>query len=58
MSQLRSGEPLFPGRKPKFGHHRWVISAISARDRAHINVEVCSSIRVIKYLYKYIYKGT
>ena len=32
MSQLRSGEPLFPGRKPKFGHHRWVISAISARD--------------------------
>lgn len=23
----------------------------------HINVKVCSSIKVIKYLYKYIYKG-
>jgi hypothetical protein len=25
--------------------------------QCHINVEVCSSITVVKYLYKYVYKG-
>jgi hypothetical protein len=24
---------------------------------SHINVEVCSSIKAVKYLYKYVYKG-
>jgi len=23
----------------------------------HINVEVCTSVAVVKYLYKYVYKG-
>jgi hypothetical protein len=26
--------------------------------KAHINVEICGTIRVIKYIYKYIYKGS
>jgi hypothetical protein len=26
-------------------------------DNCHINVKICSSINVVKYLYKYIYKG-
>jgi hypothetical protein len=25
--------------------------------RVHINVEICSFISVVKYLYKYVYKG-
>jgi len=25
--------------------------------QCHINVEVCSSITAVKYLYKYVYKG-
>lgn len=24
---------------------------------AHINVEICSSVRSVKYIYKYVYKG-
>ena len=24
---------------------------------AHINVEVCTSVKCVKYIYKYIYKG-
>jgi hypothetical protein len=27
------------------------------RYQCHINVEVCSSITAVKYLYKYVYKG-
>ncbi len=38
----------------------WIISYnlhLATKYHAHINVEICSSISAIKYLYKYVYKG-
>ncbi len=40
--------------------NRWVVlynPYLTMRYRCHVNVEVCSSITVVKYLYKYVYKG-
>ncbi|XP_062203849.1 uncharacterized protein LOC133906087 [Phragmites australis] len=40
--------------------NRWVVPynpKLLRRYDCHINAEVCSSIKVVKYLYKYIYKG-
>uniref|UniRef100_A0A8I6XFF5 Uncharacterized protein n=1 Tax=Hordeum vulgare subsp. vulgare TaxID=112509 RepID=A0A8I6XFF5_HORVV len=40
--------------------NRWVVPYIPYLLRMfnyHINVEICSSIKVVKYLFKYIYKG-
>jgi hypothetical protein len=40
--------------------NRWVIpfnSSLLMLYNCHINVEICSSIKAVKYLYKYIYKG-
>ncbi|GBM91220.1 hypothetical protein AVEN_211511-1 [Araneus ventricosus] len=35
----------------------WVVPWLSKKFNAHINVEVCASIKSVKYLYKYVYKG-
>jgi hypothetical protein len=32
-------------------------AALSRKYGCHINVEVCTSIRAVKYLFKYVYKG-
>jgi hypothetical protein len=40
--------------------NRWVIPYcpfLSKHFNAHINIELCSSISVFKYLFKYVYKG-
>jgi hypothetical protein len=40
--------------------NRWVIPfnpSLLMLYNCHINVEICSSIKAVKYLYKYIYKG-
>ncbi|GLT72836.1 hypothetical protein SLA2020_447350 [Shorea laevis] len=45
------------------GHNldnRWVVPYnpyLLAKFDSHINVEICSTIKAMKYLYKYIYKG-
>jgi hypothetical protein len=40
--------------------NRWVVPHnlyLAAKYDAHINVEVCTSITAVKYLFKYVYKG-
>jgi len=47
--------------RKKWLDNRWVVPynlMLLMRYNCHINVEVCSSIKCCKYLYKYVYKGT
>lgn len=40
--------------------NRWIVPYnpyLCAKYSAHINVEICSTITAVKYLYKYVYKG-
>ena len=41
--------------------NRWVVPYnpyLSRRYNAHINIEVCSTVQAVKYIHKYIYKGS
>lgn len=63
----RDGYPAYrrrPGRAITRGvltfGNEWVVPYcpyLTLRYAAHINVEVCSTLEVVKYLFKYIYKG-
>ncbi len=57
----------FTVRKPGFPDqqvvrdNRWVVlynPYLLQKYRSHINVEVCASVQAIKYIHKYVYKGT
>ncbi len=40
--------------------NRWIVPYnlhLATKYHGHINMEICSSISVVKYLYKYVYKG-
>jgi outer membrane lipoprotein-sorting protein len=40
--------------------NRWIVSYnlhLATKYHAHINVEICSSISAVKYMYKFVYKG-
>jgi hypothetical protein len=40
--------------------NQWIVSYklhLATKYHAHINVEICSSISTVRYLYKYVYKG-
>ena len=37
--------------------NKWVDPYLLLKYNSHINVEICSTISAIKYLYKYVYKG-
>lgn len=42
------------------GYNRWVVPynpSLLMTYNCHINVGICSSVKAVKYLYKYIYKG-
>ncbi|KAF1854814.1 hypothetical protein Lal_00026526 [Lupinus albus] len=55
----RNDEPVSLNRRFTIDN-RWVVPYnpwLLLKYDCHINVEVCSSIKSIKYLYKYVYKG-
>nr|KYP50064.1 hypothetical protein KK1_028219 [Cajanus cajan] len=69
--ETRQGHDSYPQYRRRFNHpvsvnrnvtidNRWVVPYnpwLLLKYNYHINVEVCSSIKSIKYLYKYVYKG-
>jgi hypothetical protein len=51
--------PLFGGRTFTFDN-RWIVPYnpyLSLRYKAHINVKICTIVKIIQYVHKYVYKG-
>ncbi|GBO17623.1 hypothetical protein AVEN_136571-1 [Araneus ventricosus] len=58
IDKLRATEPVQVGKYSI--DNRWVVPYnpwLLKKFNAHINVEVCASVKSVKYLYKYVYKG-
>ncbi|TKR58437.1 hypothetical protein L596_029881 [Steinernema carpocapsae] len=56
----RESAPHFVGRNGVRMDSKWVVPYnpyLLTKYNAHINVEVCTSIKCVKYLFKYVYKG-
>uniref|UniRef100_A0A7N0TYR9 ATP-dependent DNA helicase n=1 Tax=Kalanchoe fedtschenkoi TaxID=63787 RepID=A0A7N0TYR9_KALFE len=56
----RDGDHSFVDAKGRHVDNHWIVPHnlyLSCKYDAHINVEICSSISAIKYLFKYVYKG-
>ena len=53
-------KPGFPGQEV-VRDNRWVVPYspyLLQKFQSHINVEICASVQSIKYIHKYVYKGT
>ena len=66
--QHTNGYPVYRRRNDgrsfvKYGKcldNRWIVPHnryLSLKYNAHINVEICTTVKSVKYIYKYIYKG-
>lgn len=59
MYRRRNDGRVFKGRNFNFTN-QWVVPHnlwLCTKYNCHLNVEICSSISAVKYLYKYVYKG-
>jgi hypothetical protein len=60
MYRRRESGHKFRNEKDNVIDNRWVVpynAYLCLKYDVHINVEICASVRSVKYLYKYIYKG-
>ena len=68
----QDGYPIYQRRSPENGgisfvseggmtiDNRWVVPYnpfLTKKYNAHINIEICNTVQVLKYLFKYVYKG-
>ena len=61
VCRRRNNGTTYIGKNGFVFDNRWVVPYnpyLSWRYQAHINVEVCASVQAIKYMHKYIYKGS
>jgi len=61
IHRRRNNGDTYIGQNGFVYDNRWVVPYnpyLTWRYQAHINVEVCASVQAIKYIHKYIYKGS